>query len=286
MDIATAASGAALAGFGALAPDLDHPRSLIGNRIPVSLLVVGVALMASPVLLRASVARGGIFAGVWQEALLHSDSWPKWGAFLTAVSVVLLFASFKATAVLEHRGPLHSIAAAVVATGSVLLVCAAFGLWPLHAVLFGLGWSTHLLADATTPTGLPYLTWPLGSPESARGSGLFLIPVALVILIGLFSWFSFARVALSSSTGSTAHPVPSESVPAAEPMAPHAILETLAPDVMSTLIDPENPMVEKSGAGTEYTWVYLEHPTPDTVVAKQVILTIDETGKPIGVEYR
>jgi membrane-bound metal-dependent hydrolase YbcI (DUF457 family) len=100
-----------------------------------------------------------------------------------------------ACGLLEHRGPTHSLLAAVVV---LVVATAVFPVrWPqqyLLAEAFAAGYASHLVADALSPMGQPLL-WPVVwtrlrlVPKSWRvrsGSRLIELPVALVLLfVGL-----------------------------------------------------------------------------------------------------
>ena len=87
------------AGITALLPDIDHPKSYIGSKIPLL-----------PSLIKITMG---------------------------------------------HRGPLHSLAAAIFTS----LVVAVVG-GPFLGVAAGLGYVAHILGDLLTPSGVPLL-WPL-----------------------------------------------------------------------------------------------------------------------------
>lgn len=154
------AAGAPLAAaLGALAPDIDHRRSLIGRTMPreamrrglvVLLGLGGVAWFASR---RIGVA---VVDGVLES--LRPVTQLAWWA--VAAGVALIGLSWFASGVLKHRGPVHSLTFAAVSSAVVAGGCAAAGApWQLGAV-FGWGYLSHLLADAVTPSGCRSLLWP------------------------------------------------------------------------------------------------------------------------------
>lgn len=92
---------------------------------------------------------------------------------------------------LEHRGPTHSFLA-------ILLVYAGFALGGLPGVGLALatGYTSHLLADALSPLGEPFL-WPLAKrryrvmPRGLRlrsGTRLVEFPIAALVLAA--GWFA------------------------------------------------------------------------------------------------
>jgi membrane-bound metal-dependent hydrolase YbcI (DUF457 family) len=100
----------------------------------------------------------------------------------------------------DHRGPTHSIAAAVV----VLVLAGALfpSGWPQRELLagaFAAGYASHLVADALSPMGEPFL-WPLlwqrfrlvPWPQLRIPSGMRLLE--LPIAIGLLAAGVLARL--------------------------------------------------------------------------------------------
>gem|GEM_PF-2390846 len=148
-------TAAAVAAAGGLAPDLDHPWSLASFSIPATLCGYGGGFLAvaawqrkqtGPQVLDLSALGPGYFSAAWIAV---------W------VGALLLILSLVAAAVFGHRGPVHSIA-----FGAIASIVVAIGLAVFHAPLwwtiaFAWGWTSHLLADATTRMGLPSLLWPL-----------------------------------------------------------------------------------------------------------------------------
>lgn len=151
----TLALAVAAAAVGSLAPDLDHPWSLVSFSIPVALLGYGGVFLLMPLFRSDS----GMFAGMI-DALVMSPR-HRAVAWLSVMAGILLFGlSFTAGAALGHRGPVHSLLFGLGATVSVLMATLVLSgpLWvPL---MFAWGWATHLAADATTKMGLPCLLWP------------------------------------------------------------------------------------------------------------------------------
>ena len=153
----------AAAAVGSLAPDLDHPSSLASLSIPVSLISCGSIFL---------VARWYDVAHPSAFPLGLSTLGPEWtlvARAAIAVGIVLLLLSWLLGGVFGHRGAFHSLAVGVLAT-----LLALAGLLIFHgpwwcALAFAWGWLAHLLADATTPAGVPALWWPWarGMPDES-----------------------------------------------------------------------------------------------------------------------
>lgn len=94
---------------------------------------------------------------------------------------------------LRHRGPTHSLAAALATWAGASWLCAAQGL-PHAAALAALaGYLSHLALDALTPGGVPLL-WPLwgrrvGLPLVRTGSGLE--GLAGLAILGALLWLAW-----------------------------------------------------------------------------------------------
>lgn len=149
------AAGAAAAG--SLAPDLDHPFSKASFGIPTALLGYGGGF-----LLVAGI-QGRSTAPQMFDLSLLGEGYFTAARLAVAVGLILLVSSFLFGLFFSHRGPVHSLAFGVGITVAFTVGLALLGapLW-LWAP-FAWGWIAHLLADATTPHGVPHLLWPLGS---------------------------------------------------------------------------------------------------------------------------
>jgi len=158
LDPLTILFGATAAGLGALAPDVDHPRSTASNSLPDKLFDQAIQLALPLVFLGAVFA---IFGGKAVGASLMATFAPmlKWAAIMLGFAIALVVASKIARRYSTHRGATHSLFAAGIATLAAVLICVTFS-WPAwYGLLFGWGWLTHLGADATTKMGLPSLLW-------------------------------------------------------------------------------------------------------------------------------
>lgn len=94
---------------------------------------------------------------------------------------------------LRHRGPTHSLAAALAAWAGAAWLCAARGLPAAAALAALLGYLSHLALDALTPGGAPLL-WPLsgrrvGLPVVRVGSALEgLARLAILAALAWLAW--------------------------------------------------------------------------------------------------
>lgn len=282
--LATAATGAALAGLGALAPDIDHPHAMIGNRIPFAALTVGAMLLIVPPAIKAAAASGGMYAGVWSAVLQSTGTWSRWGGPLVVAGVALLCVSVAVTRTVTHRGPTHSLLAVAGATFLAVVTCVAFGLGPFYGLLLGLGGLTHLMADATTSEGVPALFWPFlefNRPANSKAFGLLVIPV---VLLGLAGWSSVGQAVLHSLSPAAST---SNSAPAAatlESDVPRALLRLEEADssIAAAITNPDTPVVARDGAYTSYTWEYLRQTAPNQVAVKKITITLDTSGQMVG----
>jgi membrane-bound metal-dependent hydrolase YbcI (DUF457 family) len=179
-------AGALITAVGAIATDLDHPRSFISNTIPSRLIRVTLAVLAIPIL----AALGSLLTtrdlhGTITEftAMILGINFLRWAAVAFGASLGLMLLSLTLYKSLHHRGPLHSL---VFTAGITIVVCVAFSLSGVSwtwGLLFGWGWLWHILADGLTDQGVPFL-WPFTDerkhtlPEWARGAGRILLTVA------------------------------------------------------------------------------------------------------------
>ncbi|KAF0208128.1 MAG: hypothetical protein FD171_1285 [Actinobacteria bacterium] len=284
LSLATAASGAAVAALGSLAPDIDHRDATIGSKLPFMCLTAGLALLGIPAAFRLASARGGSQAGLWAGVLPSLASWPRWGGILVAIGIALLLLSLAATNAWAHRGPTHSLVAASGMTLVALTACAAFGVTLLYGLLFGLGWFIHLMADSLSTKGLPSLLWPIRESEPTGGGrwvGLLILPIAL---LGLAGWSSSMQSLLSERS-------PAESLAIVTPGVPPATsdvalarqrLTEADPKTGAALTNPDTPIIARDGANTSYTWEYLRQTAPNQVVVKKITITLDGSGQIVG----
>ncbi len=150
-----------VAALGALAPDIDHPTSLIGNGIPADLFVGGLSVLLAMAGAGWYLSRSTAMLGDELRHLLTQATPVVTGATVAlGVGAGLLAVSLVVSRFVSHRGPTHSLLAGSVATLLVCVGCAVAG-WPqLYGIAFGWGYASHLMADLPSRTGLPHLLWP------------------------------------------------------------------------------------------------------------------------------
>jgi len=155
----TILAGALIAGLGSLAPDIDHPRSTISRGLPTELLLRGLAFLLLPVVFAVIPAMFGDFHSA-SRIFQSLSPFVQWGLILIAPAIVLIAISIIVSAFFGHRGATHSLIFAAGATFIATVICVYSGVTWWYGLLFGWGWLSHLLADATTEMGLPSLLWP------------------------------------------------------------------------------------------------------------------------------
>ena len=145
-------------GLGGIAPDMDHPYSLAGFRLPLALVSGGLFFIAVPFVFGRILMT---MTPVAPATPMFEQLW-QWGWILVLAGLVSGALSVSA-ALLGHRGPTHSLVFAIGAMIVVSVSCALVGLPWWYGMMLGLGWLTHLAADARTRMGLPALWWPFDS---------------------------------------------------------------------------------------------------------------------------
>ncbi len=157
--------GAVIGGAAALTPDIDHPRSTISRSLPLHYLKVGLSLLLIPLglaLVSFIRASDGTTSGLFQS--VANTPFLQWGVWIILPPLLLMLASFLLSHVFGHRGATHSLVFTAGATILAILICLSFRLPWTYGLIFGWGWLSHLLADATTERGLPSLLWPFKKP--------------------------------------------------------------------------------------------------------------------------
>ena len=161
LGIYAATSGAAA--IGALAPDIDHPKSLISNGLPARLFALGLCMLLLVTVggVMLSQQAGDTLGAAMLTPIIEAvRPFIGWAWALVLVAITLLAVSHVVSSLFEHRGPTHSLAAAAAFT---LFACIGFALagqpWLLGLVV-GWGYLSHLMTDAITPMGLPAVLWP------------------------------------------------------------------------------------------------------------------------------
>lgn len=161
--IIAAGIGAVLGGLGGLTPDIDQPNATISRKLPQKLVTLGLALL-SPLLLAGlltSVGKKGDFTDIILtiKPMLQSDLTLA-GAMIIGGALALLVLARMINALWGHRGATHSLFFAGLATALWLIPYLVFAIPWWYGAIFGLGYLSHLLADATTEKKLPALWWP------------------------------------------------------------------------------------------------------------------------------
>lgn len=168
IESSTTMAALGVASIGSLAPDLDHPRATISRGIPRQLLKSGCAflpfiLVAVILPLVSSVLSGGdafeTARKLYNTPLIQLVLVIAGG--ISLIAVVLLGTSVVVSSLFGHRGATHSLIVALWATGLGIVVSVFAGIAWWYGLIFGWGYVTHLLADATTEMGLPELFWPI-----------------------------------------------------------------------------------------------------------------------------
>ncbi|GAB4277176.1 MAG: hypothetical protein Kow0056_08390 [Coriobacteriia bacterium] len=158
-EIGIYASAATAAAIGALVPDIDHPKSLIGSGIPARIFGLGFGALIAVAALDWQSSRSSspvIFEGVIEplRPLLP------WAWLAVGVAVALLLISLVVSAMLPHRGPTHSLVVGAVLTLIVTSIVAFTGPSWTVGLWFGWGYLSHLLTDWPSKMGCPFLLWP------------------------------------------------------------------------------------------------------------------------------
>jgi membrane-bound metal-dependent hydrolase YbcI (DUF457 family) len=181
--------GALIAASGAIATDLDHPKSFISHSIPSRILRIALAVLTIPILaLLATLLTLPNAPGTWDlfTGLLLGVAALRWSLLAIAMCIGLMGLSWLLYKSLHHRGPLHSL---LFSLGVTIAACFIFALsgqswaWGLY---FGWGWLWHILADGLTKEGVPFF-WPLNDdrlhtlPAWACGLGRLLLTLAAVL---------------------------------------------------------------------------------------------------------
>lgn len=276
--------GPVIAGIGALAPDIDHKDSWIGSRIPLTLIGTGLLLLLAPLVHTLSARSDGVMSGVWANLSTFSGSMIKWGALALGIGALLLTISVVVTRAVSHRGATHSLALAAAATVVSFVIAMIAGLGPWIGLMFGIGWISHLMADAITPHGLPSLLWPLPAKDAGamRWFGFLLIPL---VALGIFGWFQGAEAGLFRQTESISavddEQVDEQVVVGDVPRARQRLREA-SPEIEQALVDPDNPAVSVQGDMTTYTWQYVRQTDSASATVKTIAITLDGSGLLVG----
>ena len=157
----TLLTGAGVIAAGAIAVDIDHPRSYVSSGLPLDILDRLLPLVVFVAVLAAALLAGRDTKGL--IGLLQT-SWVKLALTVVGLALALMLASWLIAGTLGHRGPLHSLAFSVgitvVAVGVLLFLVPGFSWW--WGLWFGWGWLSHVLSDGLTRYGVPFW-WPFSS---------------------------------------------------------------------------------------------------------------------------
>jgi membrane-bound metal-dependent hydrolase YbcI (DUF457 family) len=153
-------AGAMVAASGALVPDIDHPRSTVSRRVPRRLTRVGLRIVAPlAAVVAVSLALG--HDELADKLLTSGTPLLRLAALLVVPAALLVAVSLLVSRTVGHRGATHSLIFAAGAGLVVAALCTRLGVTWWYGALFGIGWLSHLAADATGRKGLPSLLWPL-----------------------------------------------------------------------------------------------------------------------------
>ncbi len=166
---AYAAAALSAAAVGSLVPDIDHPKAWISNRIPATLMAIGLTGLGLYAYAAWTASRGDDSIGGAMIAPMADFLRPVlgWAWLALALGAALLAISVVVTRALGHRGPTHSL---VVGAALTLIATIGFAISPVSWTIglwFGWGYLSHLLTDMITPKGCPSLLWPAGSASLA-----------------------------------------------------------------------------------------------------------------------
>lgn len=272
--------GPAIAGVGALAPDIDHPNSWISSRIPLTIAAAGLMLLLTPLAFTFGARSNNAASSLWASMSRWNGDMIKWGMLALGVGILMLTISFLVRRAAQHRGATHSLvlaSAAMIVTFALALLA---GLGPWLGLMFGLGWLSHLAADAITPHGLPSLLWPLPAREgkgSMRWFGLLLIPL---VFVGMFGWYQ----AFAGGLFGTTQPVEGSSrqTAAGDVSLARQRLREASPEIEEALVSPDSPEVSDVEGKTTYKWEYVRQTDSGSASMKTIAITLDGSGRMVG----
>jgi LexA-binding, inner membrane-associated putative hydrolase len=171
-----------MAALGAIAVDIDHPRSLISAVAPAHIFNIAVRLLffvSIPAII--SIASSRRVNLMDPNRLLKEDLFRLLVVVTIGAGGLLVLARL-IHGLVEHRGPIHSPAIWVVVTIAMTIGLALFvpGWWWMGP-LFGWGWFTHIAADSLTHQGIPFL-WPISDEKTDFMPGCMLAPLRVSML--------------------------------------------------------------------------------------------------------
>ena len=186
--------GAVVVAAGAIATDLDHPKSFISHSIPSRALRIALAILTIPVLATlATLLTMPDVQVTWNQfaGLVLGIAILRWSLFAVCLSLGLMGLSWLLYKSLHHRGPLHSLIFTLAVTIATCVTFTAFKQPWTWGLVFGWGWLWHVLADGLTKEGVPFF-WPFNDdrkhtlPGWACGIGRGLLSLAGIVgILGL-----------------------------------------------------------------------------------------------------
>ena len=186
--------GAVIAASGAIATDLDHPKSFISHSIPSRVVRIALAILTIPILATlATLLTTPDMQGTMNTftGMLLGIAILRGSLVAIGLSLGLMALSWLLYKSLHHRGPLHSVIFALAVTMAACLTSAAFEQSWTWGLVLGWGWLWHILADGLTKEGVPFF-WPFNDerkhtlPCWACGMGRVLLSLAAIVgILGL-----------------------------------------------------------------------------------------------------
>ena len=144
--------GGVLAMVGAVLPDIDHPKSLVGQAVPRMLtsafVLVIVGLVAVPYVLTGNVL-------IWEFMSVQMFALLALAPLVFALVPVVLYKA------VGHRGPTHSLVVVFIVVG-IGAIASSLTTWIVFGATCALavGWASHVLADVPSGNGVMWL-WPI-----------------------------------------------------------------------------------------------------------------------------
>jgi membrane-bound metal-dependent hydrolase YbcI (DUF457 family) len=180
--------GALVVVSGAIATDLDHPRSFISHSIPWRALRIALAILTIPTVAAiTTLLTMPDILQTWNQftGLIMGIAILRWSMVAVVLSLGLMGFSWVLYKSLHHRGPLHSLLITLVVTIAACIAFAAFNQAWTWGLAFGWGWLMHILADGLTKEGVPFF-WPVNDerkhslPAWACGVGRVLVSAGAI----------------------------------------------------------------------------------------------------------
>ena len=185
------------AALGAIATDLDHPKSFISNSIPTKLIRTTLMVLAIPLIIALGtfLITRDVQGTVKQfSAMVWGILFLRWAAVALMVALGLMGISRLLYKGLHHRGPLHSLLFALAMTIAACLAFQNLSTSWAFGLFFGWGWLWHILADGLTTEGVPFF-WPINDnrlhtlPHWTLGVAKVLLTFSALVGIGLLVYW-------------------------------------------------------------------------------------------------